>query len=344
MRKSLVRFLSPGALSGKPASPAMAGEEPVVLHFGDTPTLYYYWTSRFPHARYVDTASKRTDVSVLSGASSVVLVRHVAPAWARVLQSASGRIPPVIYFIDDDIPGILRDPYLPFGYAYRTARRFAGLRRTLRATDAAVLVSCPGLAARYGLPASAILPPVPPAVSTAGPPKQERHGGMTVFYHGTTSHLREIAWLRDVFEGVSARLPDVTFELFGDARVRRLYRGAENVRVVPPLSWTEFLARTGAAQLDIGLAPLLDSPFNQCRSHVKFYDITRAGGVGVYSAGPVFEDVVRDGENGLLVENRVEAWVEAICRLARDRELREALRTRAVARTRVSAAAPGVRS
>jgi glycosyltransferase involved in cell wall biosynthesis len=315
----------------------------VVLHFGDTPTLHYYWTSRFPHARYVDTASARPDVSVLLGASSVILVRHVAPAWARALRGASGPIPPVIYFFDDDIPGILRDPHLPFGYAFRTARRFAGLRRTLRATGAAVLVSCPGLAARYNLPESAILPPLPPIVPAAGPVEREGQGGVTVFYHGTTSHLREIGWLKDVFEGVSARLPDTVFELFGDARVRRMYRGLDYVRVAAPLPWAEFLARTGAARLDIGLAPLLDSPFNRCRSHVKFYDITRAGGVGVYSAGPVFEGAVLDGENGLLVENRVEAWVEAICRLARDRELREALRARAVAQVQASGTVRGDR-
>jgi glycosyltransferase involved in cell wall biosynthesis len=317
----------------------------VVLHFGDTPTLHYYWTSRFPHARYVDTASAQPDVSALRGASSVVLVRHVAPAWGKALRDASDSIPPVIYFFDDDIPGILRDPYLPFGYAFRTARRFAGLRRTLRATGAAVLVSCQGLAARYDLPESAILPPLPPVVPAAEAVEQEeRGGGVTVFYHGTASHLREIGWLREVIEGVSARLPDTVFELFGDARVRRMYRRTANVRVVHPLPWAEFLARTGAARLDIGLAPLLDSPFNRCRSHVKFYDITRAGGVGVYSAGPVFEGVVRDGENGLLVENSTAAWVEAICRLARDRELRGALRARAVALVQASAAAAGDRS
>ena len=69
---------------------------------------------------------------------------------------------------------------------------------------------------------------------------------------------------------------------------------------------------------DIGRAPLLDSPFNECRSYVKYFDITRTGGVGVYSDGPVFRPVVRNGFNGSLVGNSVRAWVDAICALAED--------------------------
>jgi glycosyltransferase involved in cell wall biosynthesis len=126
-------------------------------------------------------------------------------------------------------------------------------------------------------------------------------------------------------------MPEVRFEFSGDRRTVGLYADMGNVRVVPPMSWPDFLAYTSSLRYDVGLAPLLDSPFNRCRSYVKFYDITRAGGVGVYSSSSVFDEIVRDGANGILADDSPRSWIEAICGLCRDSALRRTLFEGAVA-------------
>lgn len=325
MRKSLVRiFPSVGVLHGAGADLDRAGASPAVLHFGDTPSLHYYWLTRFPSARFVDTAVERPDSAVFAGTSSVVLVRHIASAWGGLLRAKGDNLPPVVWFLDDDIPGVLGDAHLPFRYALKTASRYARLARTLRETGASVLVSTPGLAARYGLPESAVLPPLPVRPAYRDDDEAEG-GGLTVFYHGTTSHLTEIHWLKAVAEAVSERLPGTVFELFGDVRVNRVYRGMPNVRVVHPMTWAAFRAYTSSVRHAIGLAPLMDTPFNACRSYVKYFDITRSGGVGVYADHPAFRPVIRQGENGLLADGSVEGWVDAVCRLGGDGGLRRRL-------------------
>lgn len=333
MRKLLARF-RPGSLPDKGGSLPEIGGTPVILHFGDTPTLHYYWKSRFPDAVYLDTANARPTGNALAGASSLVLVRHVAPAWARLLRSEQEALPPVFYFLDDDIPGILGDPHLPLGYAMKTAARYFRLRRPLAELNVSILPATPGLATRYGLPASSVLSPLPLAARFGDGDDDSRYDEnrqMTVFYHGTASHEREIRWLKEVFAGVSSCQPGTVFEVFGGDRIRRFYKGMGNVRVVHPMGWSEFLAYTSSVRLDIGLAPLLDSPFNACRSHVKYYDITRTGGVGVYSRGEVFDRAVRHGDNGLLAANTPDAWVDAICRLVADFGLRRSLYRNAMA-------------
>lgn len=301
----------------------------VFLHFGDTPTLHYYWKNRYPSALFLDTSKAIPDLGLLSNASSILIVRHISGKWLRALVKLGLNVP-VILFLDDDLPGILDDPHIPFRYAAKTAYRFGMSRTGLQNLDASVLVATPALAEKFGLPPSAVVPPRSIPVDAAGRQAQSPSRTITVFYHGTASHRREIRWLREVMEPVLNNCPEVVFEVFGTSAVKKIFSGLERVRVVHPMSWQEFFAYSSSVSYDIGLAPLLDSAFNAYRGHVKFYDISRTGAVGVYSESPVFRRVVNHGENGLLLPNRTGEWVSTICDLvgntARRQELQKGAR------------------
>ena len=79
------------------------------------------------------------------------------------------------------------------------------------------------------------------------------------------------------------------------------------------MSWPAyktFIQRPGRT---IGLAPLLDTPFNAARAPTKFFDITAAGAVGIYADSPVYRRLVEHGKNGLLLPmDSPGGWVEAV--------------------------------
>jgi hypothetical protein len=79
-----------------------------------------------------------------------------------------------------------------------------------------------------------------------------------------------------------------------------------------------------ASQLnwDIGLAPQVDDEFANHKFYNKLLEYTHIGCAGIYSKVELYTDVIQDGITGLLVENQIEAWRDAILRLLKEPELR----------------------
>jgi len=63
---------------------------------------------------------------------------------------------------------------------------------------------------------------------------------------------------------------------------------------------------------DIGLAPLLDTPFNQCKSPIKAMDYAAMGMLVLASDTPVYRGSLADGPAGQLVPNNAAAWYAAL--------------------------------
>lgn len=75
--------------------------------------------------------------------------------------------------------------------------------------------------------------------------------------------------------------------------------------------------------VDIGLAPLVDNPFNRAKSHVKWLDYAMAGVAGIYQDIDAYETVV-DGVTGLKVTTADE-WYESLKTLVDNAATRERL-------------------
>jgi hypothetical protein len=65
----------------------------------------------------------------------------------------------------------------------------------------------------------------------------------------------------------------------------------------------------------IGLAPLLGGTFDACKTSVKYREYGGCGIAGAYSRVAPYTDDVADGHTGVLVDNRMDAWVAALERL-----------------------------
>jgi hypothetical protein len=251
----------------------------------------------------------------------VIFVRYVPPNWLKLVESVRPHLRALAFFMDDDVLEIGASVGMPWRYRFKLGRLATGQAGWLRRQNAELWVSTPYLKAKYADWEPKLVLPYP--VTTP-------HDVRRVFYHGSASHAAEIRWLGSVMEEVLSRDRRLTFEIVGGQDVYRLYRGLPRVNVVHPMRWGAYQHFLSMPGRHIGLAPLLDLPFNRARSYTKFFDITRCGAVGIYSSDSVYSEVISDGINGLLVKLVKKEWVEAILSLALDEPRRQDLLRNAV--------------
>ena len=84
------------------------------------------------------------------------------------------------------------------------------------------------------------------------------------------------------------------------------------------MPWYSYQALISTPGRIIGLAPLLDTAFNDARSATKYFDITQAGAIGIYADHPVYRDSIVHKGNGYLVPMQQDLWVAQILALAHE--------------------------
>lgn len=294
-----------------------------VLSEGPTASSDYYL---FPHLARLGYRAVLWDSRCLpgpwleqAGECRLLVISRYLPrhCWGAVRQLQRRGVP-LVYFMDDDLWDTAAWQGLPWPYRWKIASQAWVFRSWLARYCEAVWVSTTYLAAKYVDCRPLLLPPRPVAGS-------ERAKAVSVCYHGSASHAQELAWLAPIVEAVQAQAPQVHFELFGTRAVARRFGRMPRVKLLFPMDWPNYLAFTSTQTRDIALAPLLPGRFNAARGPTKFFDYTRMGAAGIYSDVAPYRGFVRDGVDGLLLHNEPALWVEAVLRLAADRQSRETL-------------------
>lgn len=112
---------------------------------------------------------------------------------------------------------------------------------------------------------------------------------------------------------------------------------------IEAVDWREETEVEEVQNMDIGIMPLLDAPFQRGKCGYKLIQYMACGVPVVASPVGVNSDIVQEGKNGLLAEGP-DQWREALLRLIDDAELRrgmgEAGRIRAVERYSLASQAP----
>lgn len=251
----------------------------------------------------------------LTGAT-VIFVRYVSTKWKLFITEHRDVVHNVVFFMDDDLFDLRATKGTPIRYRFKLARLSTSRQAWLKSMRAQLWLSTPHLMKKY-----AEWNPVhvyPRAMV-------KRREIVQVFYHGSSSHQREIQWLYDVMKAVLAEDENISFEIIGGREVNKQYKSLPRTTVLHPMGWLTYKTLLCQAGRTIGLAPLLDEPFNHARSYTKFFDITQAGAVGVFAKESAYAEVVEDQVNGRLVAMDKRVWVDAILELARSTEKRQAM-------------------
>lgn len=82
-----------------------------------------------------------------------------------------------------------------------------------------------------------------------------------------------------------------------------------------PMPRAEFLALLRGQSHPVGLIPLGDTPFDACKSAVKWFDFALAGLPTIAARRPPYCDVIEHGRTGWLVDDTPAAWRTALARL-----------------------------
>ena len=248
------------------------------------------------------------------------------PLWKRIGDDPSflGHAA-VVYETDDDV---LATPEWT-GHA-AMARLEADLVRSMLRRADLVTVSTPPLAKmarRFNQAVRLIRNAIEPSWYPPRPRSASRDGQPRLLFYGVPVRLRDYAVCRDAVD-----------ELAGSGAARRVWLGSEDPAVravvdearpyVRPVS--AFAAELAKAHPDIGLAPLVDEPFNRARSELHWLEYSMAGAAtlasGTMGGGPY--EAIRDGMDGLLARNKGE-WIEGLRRLSASPALRQELAGRA---------------
>ncbi len=139
---------------------------------------------------------------------------------------------------------------------------------------------------------------------------------------GATAHLENLALLPPVFAELIRRGVQCRFILAGgrgDPAVHRLFEAVPGLKV-EFLEWVDPQKMPQLMQtFDVGLMPLLDTPWNRGKSALKVIEYMACGVAAV--ASPVGENnyVITDGKNGFLPRTAKD-WADTIEQLYRNPE------------------------
>jgi glycosyltransferase involved in cell wall biosynthesis len=261
----------------------------------------------------------RIDIfAALGGADAVILQRRLLSPWRfRFLRHRARRL---IFDFDDAV--FMRDSYSAKGAdSPRRRRRFAAI---VRAADAVVAGNewLAEQARRSG--AAGLVRVIPSCVEPAGYPRARHDGGRAarLVWVGSSSTLRGLELVRDLFDTVGANVPGARLKLVSD-------RSPDFGRLpVEAVCWSEATEAAEIAAADIGISWVPDDDWSRGKCGLKILQYMAAGLPVVANPVGVHPTIVRHGETGFLARTPDE-WIEAIRRLAGDPDLRRRMGTAA---------------
>jgi GT2 family glycosyltransferase/glycosyltransferase involved in cell wall biosynthesis/SAM-dependent methyltransferase len=266
--------------------------------------------------------------AVLHRAADVLICqRHAVATIAeadRLIEHCRRQSMQLVYDLDDDL---LTIPDEHPEVAQLRALAAVVLRLVLAADR--VWVATPALASRLeGLRPDAEV--VPNAIDDRlwqPPPPRRSDGQIKIVYMGTATHDGEIVFLAPVAAALRRRYGDrVRFEVVG-VTSRPLPAGFD--RRSPEgdaanSSYPGFVQWFGRQRWEIAVSPLIEGPFNRCKSAIKLMDYAALGLPIVASRHPEYEAAFGGDHGVVLVENDEAAWIDVLSKLidepaARDR-------------------------
>lgn len=257
----------------------------------------------------------------------VVVVQRILPFLDVLRKKCNKYGIKLIYETDDDLLGVEKN-----SPSYEYVNRVSDSIKNFIEDSEVITVTTPTLASKFDESKTVIISNyyVDSVLNIKEDIKTE--GKLKLGYYGTLTHSKDLFLIKNVILRLKEKY-DFDFEVVGG------FNASDNVDEswfksieLPPnnMDFEKFMGwLSKTIDWDIALVPLEDSPFNQCKSELKFIELAVLGLPGVYSDMCVYNNVVTDGIDGFLAANDDE-WIEKIEMLILDNDLRKSIRNNAL--------------
>ncbi|WP_158774111.1 glycosyltransferase [Cobetia sp. L2A1] len=257
----------------------------------------------------------------LAGAC-LLIARSLKPEWIDMLEAHREQHGRICYLLDQDFCGQeSREGGVESG---ASAANSDMQRRLMALADEVVVVSQQLVSALAGQhPMISLL--TPPMIGSLPDLHHLEAEDWCVGFHGTLAHREDIVALAPVLRAIQACHEETEIELMMGRHLPLALTEIPRLKTMEALGWEAFQDYCARRRIAIGLAPLMTGSTNHEMSWLRFLDITRMGGVGIYSRRAPFIDLIEDGVDGLLVEDDPAQWIAALERLLGDRDATRAM-------------------
>ncbi len=252
---------------------------------------------------------KRLGSNLFVSGDCAVVVRYATTSELRFLKSRSWQH--CYYVIDDDFFSLDQADELPPEYVARLKKFRADSLPQILSVTTDVVAPSERILDHYHDVRTHLLPPCHMGVATDFT-HFDKMDGLRLVFAGTRSHRGDLNFLEDVLADVARDRPNVCVTTFFGKDAPASLQGLANVENRKALSWPAFQRMMLSERFHLALAPNLDSTFNNARSFNKILDHAAMGAAGLYSSTPIFQDVISDGENGILIGPDASHWRESI--------------------------------
>jgi tetratricopeptide (TPR) repeat protein len=280
--------------------------------------------SRLPGVAVVDIDMNHRLLPPLAEAADVLILAGFDWDWFPLLEQrrAAGRI--TVFEANDYFYDI--HSWNPLSAKWLDRAIQDSFHQGLTLTDA-VQTSTEELARRWRERTSrpvAVFPNQLTDVPPLSPPEQRP---LTIGWGGSPGHFADWYHVAPVLEKWLQAHADVHLAVMNHEFAKPFIQlPAERYHFTSFGTLTEYLRFLRG--LDIGLAPLLPTDYNRCRSDVKFLEYASQGVAGIYSDLETYRGSVVNGETGLLYRTTDEL-LQCLDRLASDAQLRQRIREQA---------------
>jgi len=262
----------------------------------------------------------------LNWADIVLLCRLDNAYEVRLARMLSQAHKYLIYVIDDDLLHVPAG--LTSGAYYQQKSTKASIEQLLSLSDA-VLSPSPVLLAKYAVDGRRGILLEEPAIDPLPYRPRDPGAPVKIGFAGSVDRTGDIEQiLREALLRIHSEYGrKVSFVFFGAVPA---FAQALNAQCVPYCDSYDAYRRTlNDLQLDIGLAPMPDTPFHACKHYNKFVEYSAAGIVGIFSDVKPYDRLAKQFDWRLLCRNTAGEWYNAIRRLVDNPALLDECKRRA---------------
>lgn len=260
-----------------------------------------------------------------------VLIQRTFPAsyktYREIMNIARKKNKPIIYEIDDLLIAMPEEH--PFVRWFTSTLEYILLAvieadRVIVSSDVlkdVFLPFNPDIETWPSYPPDWIWPTNPPYLS-----RQPANDKVRIGFMGGRTHGPDLDMILPSLQKLAEDRGDdnIEFHFWGSAPSRIIEGKTHLHHMEEVIDYRDHAKLVTELNVDIFIAPLVDTIFNRCKSSIKYWEYSALGICGVYSYLDPYSRIVKHGENGFLAKNS-EDWYQYLKLLIENRDLRNHL-------------------